>query len=174
MKVTNISDHIALDSRSAGLGEQFRELSPWLRQRLRRKLGDTPDVDDFVQESFVRFARYDSGSRNRHPRALLIRIAGNLLHDAHRRATARAVGRHVEFDQEKLAGELWSAADQDAFLAMKSAIMRLPEPLRAVFALARFTPMSHAEIAKALGVSVKTVEWRLARAITMCLEELRR
>lgn len=173
MKASQWQGYVAEEEPFAGLADQFRELSPWLRQRLRRRVADAADLDDLVQESFLRLSRYDPRSRERHPRALLLRIATNLVTDGARRSQARGHGRHVPIDGTLAEPALVTAPDQEAIATMKRAILRLPEPFRIVFALARFTPMSQVDIAESLGISVKTVEWRLARAITMCLEEFR-
>lgn len=156
----------------ADLDERFRSLAPWLERTLRRRYGG-PDVDDLVQESFIRLARYDAQQRGRRPRALLLRIAGNLLRDAGRRAGARRRNLHVSIDAAGFdESRLVQAADQHATLALKDAILRLPVPLRDVFLMSRFTPLTNAEIGARLGISTKTVEWRIGRAMALCLAEL--
>ncbi len=162
----------AATSGVGGLDETFRSLSPWLTRKLAHRLGPgRSDIDDLVQESFVRLGRYAPDDRNRHPRALLWRIAGNVARDAFRREAARHRNAHMPFDEAAL-GSLAAPPDQHAHVALKRAILTLPEPLRDVFLLARFTPMTNADIARHLDISVKTVEWRLARATALCLEQL--
>lgn len=173
MKGLGINDPIVI-SHDASLDEQYRELSPWLSRRLRHRLGSQCDVDDLVQESFIRFGRYDRQSRSRHPRALLIRIAGNLVTDEQRRARARGIDCQEALEEQVLGPRLLTAADQEATLALKRAILNLPADIREVFILARFSPMTQVEIGQALRISVKTVEWRLAKAVRMCLDELGR
>lgn len=173
MKGSSTIDPIVINH-DTSLEEQYRELSPWLSRRLRHRLGNQCDVDDLVQESFIRFGRYDRQSRSRHPRALLIRIAGNLVSDEQRRARARGIDRQVAFDEHTLGPRLLTAADQEATLSLKRAILNLPAGIREVFILARFSPMTQVEIGQALRISVKTVEWRLAKAVRMCLDELGR
>lgn len=154
-----------------GLTETFRTLSPWLQRKLAHRLGSSrADVDDLVQESFVRLGRYAPEDRARHPRALLWKIAGNVARDAFRREAVRQHGQHVPLDDA--VAQLAQGPEQHARAALKQAILALPLPLRDVFLLARFTPMTNADIAKHLDISVKTVEWRLAKAITFCLERV--
>ena len=155
------------------LDEKFRRLSPWLERTLRHRYGGTTDVEDLVQESFLRLARYEPARRGLHPRALLLRIAKNLARDGHRHALARGFGRHVPIDAKNFDARLLGVpAEQYAQAAIKQAIMKLPAPLRDVFLLARFTPMTHAEIAARLGISTKTVEWRMSKAMALCLADL--
>jgi RNA polymerase sigma-70 factor (ECF subfamily) len=51
--------------------------------------------------------------------------------------------------------------------------LRLPENLRDVFVLSRFSGMTNQDIAIHCGVSVKTVEWRMTRALAHIAEGLR-
>lgn len=156
-----------------GLDDTYRTLSPWLNRKLRSRLGvSRSDIDDLVQESFIRLRRYSRDDRQRHPRALLLRIAGNLARDAFRREAARGGGRSVAFDPRDRALRLSAPADQHARAALKQAILDLPDHLRDVFVLSRFTPMTNDGIARHLGISIKTVEWRLAKATALCVERL--
>lgn len=157
------------------LAARFRSLSPWLRGALARRYGLRPaDAEDVVQESFIRLGRYSADDRSRHPRALLLRIAANLTRDAQRRLFARRADRHVGLDAIAVSPpvNLVQPGDQAFLIDLKAAILGLPEPLRETFLLARFTPLTHAEIADRLGISTKTVEWRISRAVAICLAQL--
>ena len=52
-------------------------------------------------------------------------------------------------------------------------LLALPEAERQVLLMSRFEGMPHAAIARALGISVKTVEWRMSRALARCAAHLR-
>jgi len=165
-------DTTAMDS---DLDERFRALSPWLLSTVARRFGlRQADAEDVVQESFIRLSRYDTIARARHPRALLLKIATNVTRDAQRRLFSRASTRHVDLTaiQQDLPPSLIQPGDQAALLDLKSAILELPEPLRKTFLLARFTPLTHIEIAERLGISTKTVEWRINKAVAICLARL--
>ncbi len=160
---------------SADLDRTFRTLAPWLQRALASRFGYArPDIDDLVQESFIRLGRYSVADRSRHPRALLLRIARNLTVDAHRKAQTRSVGQHRSIDEGFTAFGMASQPEQYAQLDLKRVVLDLPQPLRDVFLLARFSRMTHAEIANHLGISIKTVEWRLAKGASICLERLSR
>lgn len=165
-----VSDELDLD-------RKYRSHSEWLRRRLTVRFGSAaPDMEDLVQESFLRLARYSIEDRSRHPRALLLRIAFNLAHDRQRHAVVRGYGVTTSLDDRTTQNvpTLVSAADQDFLLDLKQTVLGLPEHLKDTFILARFTPMTHAEIAQRLGISTKTVEWRINRAVAICLERLGR
>ena len=104
----------------------------------------------------------------RPPRALLLWIAINLARDQMRRARAR--GRPAPLAANDIAplAEAGAEGDQEYLFELKRVVLGLPTELRDVFVLTRFTGMSYADVARQLGVSVKTVEWRMAKALAIC------
>lgn len=58
--------------------------------------------------------------------------------------------------------------------ALHAAIQTLPEKCRIVFCLSRFEQLSHREIGEQLGISVKTIENQITKAIKMLREVLLR
>lgn len=56
--------------------------------------------------------------------------------------------------------------------ALKEAIEALPERCRVVFSLSRFGQLSHREIADELGISVKTIENQITKAMKILRESL--
>ena len=129
-----------------------------------------------MQESFIRLSRYEAHERGRHPRALLLKIAANLVTDARRRLARRHGNDHVPLDTlpAALPLNLVQPGDQALLIDLKAVILSLPDPLRETFLLARFTPLTQAEIAGRLGISTKTVEWRISKAVAICLAQLGR
>ena len=57
--------------------------------------------------------------------------------------------------------------------ALERGLSALEPPIREVFILSRYHEMKYAEIAQTLGVSVKTVEARLSRALQALQETLK-
>lgn len=57
-------------------------------------------------------------------------------------------------------------------LALHRAIEQLPEKCRLVFSLSRFERLSHREIADELGISVKTIENQITKAMRLLREAL--
>ncbi len=102
-----------------------------------------------------------------HPKAFLLRIAVNAGVDrqryVQRRSGAGLALAHEDPDD---------AVDYDDLLIIKEAILGLPPILRDVFVLSRFEGLTYGEIAERLGISVKTVEWRMSRAIALCAARL--
>lgn len=61
---------------------------------------------------------------------------------------------------------------EDLEEALHEAIERLPEKCRLVFNLSRFEHLSHREIAAQLGISVKTIENQITKAMRLLREAL--
>lgn len=150
----------------------YRQYAPWLGAMLRKRFGQgfEAEADDVVQETYVRIAPYRDVAPIRRPQALLMRVASNLARDLLRRRVVR--GRHV---QEAANGPdpVGSATDnplQD--LAVKEMILSIPEAYRDVFVLSRFGGLTYEEIATRCDLSIKSVEWRLSKAIAHCTKRL--
>lgn len=159
------------------LEARYRALSPWLARILRQRFGlQNSDVEDLVQEAFIRMRRYAIEARSQHPRSLLLRIASNLAKDDSRGRTARLESRHEPWEgmEGALPARLITQSEQEFLLELKRAILELPSEQRDTFLLARFTPMTNAEIAVHQGISTKTVEWRIRKAVASCMARLGR
>lgn len=149
---------------AAGL---YRQHSSWLKTVLRRRFG-VEAVDDLLQETFLRITAYRVGPN---PRALLMTVAVNAARDRMRRAAVRIPsvgGADPEFAH---GGSV--PADQAEALLLKQVILSLPSKLRDVFVLSRFGGLTYDEIAQRCGISVKTVEWRMTKALAICAARLR-
>lgn len=148
----------------ASLTLLYRHHYSWLLHQVRKRFG--PDqAEDLVQETYLRASTYQ-GREIRNPRALLIQIATRAAIDRGRRAQVRApfAGEPVE--------DLHVAADQAEALALKQTVLGLPISLREVFLLSRFGGLSYEEISERCGISVKTVEWRMSKALRICAKSL--
>jgi RNA polymerase sigma factor (sigma-70 family) len=153
-----------------GLEQLYRRYAPWLGAMLRKRFGHGFDAeaDDVVQETYARLAPHDTATIKR-PQAYLMRVASNLALDHLRRRAVR--GRHAK--QEASLAPLESAATPADLLRIKEAILSMPQSYLDVFVLRRFHGLSYEEIATRSGLSIKTIEWRLARASAHCVKYLK-
>lgn len=152
-------------------GDLYRRYAAWLTRVLRRRFGAA--ADDLVQETYLRVIPCEAAGEIRHPRAFLMRIAVNLAHDDRRRAHRREGENSTALDE--LHDDALPAPPGGQFEAvvLKEIILGLPELYRDVFVLSRFAGLSYEQIAERLGISVKTVEWRMSKALAHCAERLR-
>ncbi|WP_309644762.1 sigma-70 family RNA polymerase sigma factor [Phenylobacterium sp.] len=151
------------------LDDLYRRYAGWLKAMLRRRF-DRDQVDDLVQETYLRVGPYVSREDIRHPQGLLLRIAENLaINEAKSRKRMRAYAQHATLIPNSAAQ---SAAQLEAIL-LQEVIASLPEIYRDVFVLNRFAGLSYAEIATRRQLSLKTVEWRMSKALALCAARLR-
>lgn len=149
------------------LDRLYRLHSPWLTARIRRRFG--ADAEDVVQEAWLRLAPFEILSDIRHPKAFLLKVASNL-------AINRAVQSRRRRELLETAVPLQPPgqdAEQFDALRMQEVLMGLPQPLRDVFLLSRLGGLTNGQIAEQLGLSPKTVEWRMTRALAFCAAQLR-
>lgn len=154
-----------LEPGSANAGQLFGAHAQWLRRVLRSWLG-TVEIDDVVQETFHRLLKYPLAKPVRAPRALLLKIAVNVAAADYKRAARR---RSVETESQSIAVPL---SDEAESAALKQLVLSLPETYRDTFLMSRFLGLTHHEIAQRQGISVKTVEWRVSKAMALCRRRL--
>jgi RNA polymerase sigma-70 factor (ECF subfamily) len=167
----------ALEDGLAGetIEQLYRNHSPWLRRALHRRFGWAviEIAEDLVQETYLRLAPRKAAVAIHRPRALLMRIASNLALDHFRRLTIDARAMERAGLGRSPAPSPHQSAEPLAALELSEAILGLPEPLRDVFVLSRFGGLTYEEIADHFGLSVKTVEWRMSRALALCAARLK-
>lgn len=154
----------------------FRTLAPALCVFVRR-LVYSPDVaEDLVQDLFLTLWRQRRTlTVHASLTTYLYTAARNraLNHIKHERVVARwrnAPRPPAEHEQPTLEDALHEA---ELTLLVQAAIARLPERTRLVFTMSRQQGMTYGQIAKALGVSVKTVETQMGRALRSMRTSLR-
>ena len=139
----------------------------WLAAQIRRRFSGQSG-EDIAQETWVRLAASGDVEAVRRPKAFLLRVATNLaIGQARRRAVA-----------ERFAAAappiVQTEADQLETVFLRQIVLDLPQPLRDVFLLSRVGGLTNSQIAEHLGISQKTVEWRMTRALARCAAQLRR
>jgi len=149
------------------LARAFTEHSLTLRRRIRRLVSSAADADDAVQEAFLRAHEHSEAVRV--PGAFLYSVARNVAFDGLRRAkTAQraAQGDIPLADVEQAAVSTESQLlSEERTQVLKEAISRLSPQCQTAYALRVFQGCSYKEIAASMGLSVKTVEHHIARAV---------
>jgi RNA polymerase sigma-70 factor (ECF subfamily) len=141
-----------------------------------RKVGCPALAADIVQDMWLRVATAEPHEPVRNARAYLYRVAGNLAVDRLRQERAR--GRHVtagalpdEVPSRAPAADRAMAARQELAI-LRMAVRDLPDKCRTVFLLYRGHGLSMRQIAASLGISEKTVEKHIAKAMVRCRARL--
>lgn len=137
-----------------------------VRAMLLRRGRTADDVDDLVQEAWLRLAVYEREIPVQAPGAFMVRTALNLAVSADR---ARAVrGQPVDAEEVVLVDA--SPGIEDTVLArervarMEACLQQLGGRTRAVFVDVRVHGLGYAETARRHGLSVSAVEKHVAKA----------
>ena len=150
-----------------------------LRRKLARavsKIVPSPEIEDIVQETYVRVSQFERVASIRHPRSFLYRTARNLALDHIKRHESRTSVSLSEMEEEHGDSEaLQSGLDVHEQLAAKqefeifcAAVQELPLQCRRVFVLRKVYGYSQKEIARALDIGESTVEKHIAYGIKRC------
>lgn len=142
---------------------------PALMRFFRRKLRDVNDVEDLVQEVFLRISARQGGDVD-NLGGYVFKTAASVLADRHRRRTVRHADAQVPFDTERHSGTDVDAGrvaeDREALRAVAAALMTLPERTRTIFVLRRIDGQAYKDIAVQFGISISAVEKHMVRAVS--------
>lgn len=151
------------------LDDLYRRYSAWLTARVRGLFG--ADAEDIVQETWLRLAPIGPGVDIAHPKAFLITVARNIGVSRGRQARRRAdMAAQLE---DPTSNPETDAGGQIEAILISQIVLGLPQPLQDVFLLSRFGGLTNTQIAEHLGISPKTVEKRMTKALAHCAAQLR-
>jgi RNA polymerase sigma-70 factor (ECF subfamily) len=154
-----------------GFGELVALTEPGVRRLLGRLVGRVADLDDLVQETYLRAWRALPGFRGESRFGTwLFRIATNAARTWRRgRRPIPPLPADASLEPCGPAG-----LDSDSLMeAYERALANLPADLRAVFVLHEAEGLSYREVAEVIGRPIGTVMSRLHRARMKILDELR-
>ena len=132
-----------------------------------RILQDGLAAEDVAQTVFINF--WNKRSSVRIEDSVFAYLRKMVVHEA--LGVKRKITRRGALDEQRPVAELSHSDVEDQVigdemqLQVESAIEALPEQCRKAFKLSRFEDMTYREIANDLGVSVKTVENHIGRAL---------
>lgn len=160
----------------AALRQIFDRHYPLLLTDIYRLIPDESTCQDLAQELFVElWNKRESLDIHSSLRAYLRRAAVN------KSLNYLKAKRRFSFDDSDELTQLPDPSSNDIQHreqqesledALHSAIETLPEKCRVVFNLSRFEQLSHREIAEKLGISVKTIENQITKAMKILREAL--
>lgn len=158
----------------------FLALRPDLLRYGRAIAADVGDVEDIVQETWLRFHRAKPGQRLVEPRGFLFRIMRNLVMDGHRRRrTERRLfagdgvdaAATVPSDEPTAQARIEAASE---LAAIRAAIDGLPRRTREAFLLHRVHGMKLVDIAARLGISKSLTQQLVVDGLEQCRQARRR
>jgi RNA polymerase sigma-70 factor (ECF subfamily) len=132
------------------------------------------DIEDIVQETFVRSMQAGIGRRIDHPQAFMFRTARNLALNHAQRFDNKMRRHSVDYLDEdlQLATVTLEAQfeSQQRFAYFCRAISKLPLQCRHAFTLRKVYGMSQKEVAEFLQMTEGNVEKHVSRGLMRCIE----
>lgn len=167
-------------ARTRVLKQIYAENVDALRAFLRVRMTAVDEIEDVIQDTWMRLARMDAletkfSSIRGDARGYILSIAANLLIDRARRNAVRqlyARTRQAERIEHTAPAPETSLATRQELERAKAVIMALSPKCRRAFILSRFRYLSYQEISEVMGVPRKRVEKYISRALAAIREEV--
>ncbi|TAJ92308.1 MAG: RNA polymerase sigma factor [Gammaproteobacteria bacterium] len=154
----------------------FLNLESGLRRFLMRFFVRPQDIEDAVQETFLRAYESEQKQTIRAPKAFLYKVAENLALSEISRKAHQLMDYVGDFSEMEVLDDKPSLIEdlmqQERLANISAAIATLPPQCRRVMVMRKVFGFSHKEIAVRLEISVKTVENHLNRGLQRCQETL--
>lgn len=148
-----------------------------LRAYLRSRYPNARDVDDVIQESYLRLLRARETSHITSTKGYLFTTARNVILAVFRRPKIFSETPVTEFPASSIPTEGPDVPEQVSLAQetglLLDAIEALPRRCREIFILRKLQGLSQKEIAQQLGLSEQTVQVQIARGAKKCAEYLR-
>lgn len=149
---------------------------PTLIRHFRRRTSDMAEVEDMVQEVFVRLLRRGGMGNLENLNAYVFETAASVIKDRMRKRRTHQSDAHEQFDHDRHADVDFSPEHvligRERLQRASAVLLELPERTRVIFVLRRLEGLRYQDIALRLGVSVSAVEKHVARAVNHLVRRL--
>lgn len=166
-------------SENSNTADGFLDVFLRFRTRLARAIARIvrrpDDIEDIVQETFLRCYQASGRTTVRHPRSFMLTTARNIALNHVERAENRLVVGVDSFDDSAVPlyrdGPTENSPEvQERFLLLCRAVQTLPVQCRRAFVLKKVYGLSRKEIAVYMDLSESTVQKHIAKGVVMCTE----
>lgn len=168
-KRTPDSETLSFDGSKPSFELLFKKLyAPLVRYALMH-VRDEDEAEDVVQQLFVKLWQQRASHQAQQIKSYLYR---SVYHECVNRARHNQVKGHYMEQNLKQLNEAATRADEaseekELSKRISTALESLPEQCGKAFKLSRFHHLSYAEIAQVMGISVKTVENHMGKALSL-------
>lgn len=154
------------------ISEAFIKHESFLKRFLTRFLSRPQDIEDVVQDTYLKACCAEKKQQIHSPKAFLFRIARNEALKELRNKSTRITDYIEELDSTEQVAVETSVEDQ-AIVRQKlgmfcQSALEMPPRCRRVFLMCKVYGLSYKEIAAQLGISVSGVEKHVARGLEIC------
>ena len=168
-------DNTAVSDHRRGLSEisaAFIENNIVLKKFLTRFLYQRQDIEDVVQETYLRACKAEKTTDILQPRAFLFRVARNLALNELKKKSRRITDYIEDADEHTIdhrTASLEAELEAQQHLGLYcEAIAQLPEQCRRVCLLRKVHGLKHQEIADRLSLSRNSIEKHLQKGARAC------
>lgn len=162
-------------SKRSSFLEEFLAYKPTLKQMLQR-IVPTADIDDIVQESFIRAHEAEVKKRIEHPKAYIYKTARNLALNFIAKKEYTTTSKLDDLAEPDVYLEDMAKVDdvesKEKFRLFCAAVRDLPPQCRKAFIMKRVFGFSIREIALKLEISESTAEKHIAKGVLRCADYL--
>jgi RNA polymerase sigma factor (sigma-70 family) len=162
--------------RASGITPAFLAVEASLKKYLRRYLTRAQDIEDVLQDVFIRAYESENIQEIRSPTSYLFKIAkhsalNELAKKSHQLMSY--VGDVAELDviDDELTG-VQALERQERLTTLNKAIADLPPQCQKVLVMRKIYGFTHREVADHLHISVKTVEKHLTKGLQRCQQAM--
>jgi len=139
-----------------------------------RILKSNSEAEDLVQDFFVRILE------NRATISIETSVKSYFIRSVHNRCLDNLAHKKVKINHEQFRLKMiteedlheYPLLDSELTLQIERAIQRLPNGIRETFTINRFEGLSYQQIAYQENISVKTVEYRISKALAILRKDL--
>ena len=178
MSPPSTTDPSPVADQSRWFAEEVHPHDSSLKAYLRGAFPNVRDVDDIVQESYLRIWKAHSGQPIHCVRAFLFRVARNVAINLLNRERISPIDSVKDLARlpvvEHAPNAATSACMREELVLLARAIDALPARCREIVILRRIKQVPQKEIAARLGIAEETVEVQVAKGVKRCGEYLRR
>jgi len=157
----------------------FLQKTTTIKQIIARYRPNPADIEELTQEVFLKGFSAELDNEIRQPEHLLFHIAKNIAINAAQKKSVVKMDCIEDFDtspvyeDQKQFSHIDLIFSQQKISVLSQAMSKLPPELKQAFILRKIEGLKYKQIAIELGVSVSTVEKRVALAMRTCLSYIR-
>ncbi|PCI47746.1 MAG: hypothetical protein COB49_06870 [Alphaproteobacteria bacterium] len=148
-----------------------------IRKYLMRKVRQKEDVEDIVQETFLKAHRVSDWEDVRNPESYLVSIAKNAYRDHIRKETHNIVDYRtditcLQMKDDRPGPEQIISGKQD-FRELEKVIKSLTPRVKQAIILIKIMNVTYAEASEIMGVSISTLENHVTKGIAECRRKIK-
>jgi len=154
--------------------EAFQSCKEGLVRSIMKMSVKQQDVDDILQEAFIRVLRSDTQQQIKSPKGYLFAVSRNLVL---KKLVQQSKEIHSEIDEALIESDVDNSVEKELYQKLKferfsEVLNSLPEKHRRAILLRKMYCLSHKEIAKKMDISVSSVEKYIAKGLIQCKQSL--